>query len=132
MKLPNDPVLQRAHVARYIADYQAAKWPAQPQWLSRAREAALASFERLGFPTTKLEQWRFTSVAPIADNDFAPAADGMPKADPRLTVCAEAPGSRWRFRSTVASRPRCLRSTRCRGRAGAEPGGRARIESSPG
>ena len=37
----------------------------------------MAQFERLGFPTTKLEQWRFTSVAPIAERTFALATDGI-------------------------------------------------------
>jgi Fe-S cluster assembly protein SufD len=74
-----------AHVARYLADYQSAKSPSQPPWLSRAREAALASFERLGFPSTKLEDWRFTPVGPIAEKPFALAAGGMVKGDQRQT-----------------------------------------------
>jgi Fe-S cluster assembly protein SufD len=75
-----------AHVARYLADYQSAKSPSQPPWLSRAREAALASFERLGFPSTKLEDWRFTPVGPIAAKPFALAAGGMVKGDQRQTT----------------------------------------------
>ena len=64
-----------AHVARYVADYQASASPLQPQWLGKLRETALASFERLGFPTTKLEQWRFTSITPISQTAFALATD---------------------------------------------------------
>lgn len=75
-----------AHVARYIADYQGAKSPSQPAWLSRLRESALSSFERLGFPTTRLELWRFTSVAPISEKVFALATDGLASADRGLTV----------------------------------------------
>jgi Fe-S cluster assembly protein SufD len=77
-------------VARYLADYQAAKSVSQPQWLSRAREAAVAGFERLGFPSTKLEEWRFTPVGPIAEKPFALAADGMLKADKALTTALSA------------------------------------------
>ena len=56
-----------AHVARYLAEYQSAKLPSQPPWLARTREAALANFERLGFPSTRHEEWRFTPVGPIAE-----------------------------------------------------------------
>ena len=50
-----------------------------PEWLAEHRRAALAAFERDGFPTTRLEAWRFTSVAPIANTAFElapPEADG--------------------------------------------------------
>lgn len=40
------------------------------------RRAALARFAELGFPTTQDEDWRFTSVAPIAKTAFALSADG--------------------------------------------------------
>ena len=75
-----------AHVARYLAEYQAAKLPSQPPWLTRTREAALANFERLGFPSTRHEEWRFTPVGPIAEKPFVLAADGMAKADTRLST----------------------------------------------
>jgi Fe-S cluster assembly protein SufD len=75
-----------AQVARYIAEYQGTKTPAQPRWLTQAREGALASFERLGFPTTKLEAWRFTSVAPIAERTFTLSTDGVAGADNGLTA----------------------------------------------
>jgi Fe-S cluster assembly protein SufD len=39
-----------------------------------AREAAFARFLAKGFPTTRDEEWRFTSVAPIAATPFEPAA----------------------------------------------------------
>ncbi len=41
-----------------------------PAWLKEMREAAIARFAELGFPTTKQEEWRFTSVAPIAETTF--------------------------------------------------------------
>jgi len=75
-----------AHVARYLAEYQAAKLPSQPPWLTRTREAALANFERLGFPSTRHEDWRFTPVGPIAEKPFVLAADGLAKADTRLST----------------------------------------------
>ena len=71
-----------AQVAHYVAEYRRAigQGPAQPRWVAQARESAIAQFERLGFPTTKLEQWRFTSVAPIAERTFTLAADGVANA----------------------------------------------------
>lgn len=41
-----------------------------PAWLKEIREGAIARFAELGFPTTKQEEWRFTSVAPIAEAAF--------------------------------------------------------------
>lgn len=44
--------------------------PAGPAWLQNLRQQGLARFEALGFPTTKNEDWHFTSVAPIAERSF--------------------------------------------------------------
>jgi len=43
-------------------------------WLQQLRERGFAAFAALGFPTTKLEEWRFTNVAPIARTAWRPAA----------------------------------------------------------
>lgn len=48
-----------------------------PGWLKDLRERARASFERLGFPTVRQEEWRFTNVAPIANGAFR-LAEGTP------------------------------------------------------
>jgi Fe-S cluster assembly protein SufD len=50
----------------------------EPAWLADARRAALARFGALGLPTTRDEDWRFTSLAPLASLDLrrAPAAEG--------------------------------------------------------
>jgi Fe-S cluster assembly protein SufD len=42
----------------------------QDSWLKGVREAAFTSFCQLGFPTLRDEDWRFTSVAPIANTNF--------------------------------------------------------------
>ena len=47
---------------------------AEPDWLVRFRAEGMESFETLGFPTMKDEDWHFTSVAPIADRVFHPAS----------------------------------------------------------
>ena len=52
---------------RAFAGNGAAKSPA---WLKALRERGIARFGELGFPTTKMEDWRFTNVAPIAEARF--------------------------------------------------------------
>ncbi len=66
-KQPASPQL-----AHYVADYRRSveQGQAQPAWVTQARESAITQFERLGFPTTRNELWRFTSVAPIAERTF--------------------------------------------------------------
>jgi Fe-S cluster assembly protein SufD len=43
---------------------------AVPSWVQSMRRAAFDRFAALGFPTTKNEDWHFTSVAPVADQEF--------------------------------------------------------------
>ena len=43
---------------------------AEPEWLRTLRSTGIGAFEELGFPTTRLEDWRHTSVAPIARTEF--------------------------------------------------------------
>ncbi len=48
--------------------------PSSPgSWLKRLRESAMESFQELGFPSVKDEEWKYTNVAPIARIDFKPA-----------------------------------------------------------
>src|SRR6058998_3366536 len=64
--------------ARYVAAFEAfARNGASgaPGWLRELREGAIGRFAELGFPTMKQEEWRFTSVAPIADQRFILAHD---------------------------------------------------------
>jgi Fe-S cluster assembly protein SufD len=42
-------------------------------WLLPIRKAAIDRFAELGFPTTRLEAWKFTNVAPIANTQFEAA-----------------------------------------------------------
>ncbi|HEX8910238.1 MAG TPA: Fe-S cluster assembly protein SufD [Anaeromyxobacteraceae bacterium] len=60
----------------------------EPGFLAGLRAAARDAFLAAKLPTTKDEDWRFTSLAPLAGQAFAPgprarAADGLPPA-PRL------------------------------------------------
>ena len=59
------------HVSIYRAAFDAsASRDIDPSWLREARGRAMGAFERLGFPTTRDEDWRFTNVQPIADAKF--------------------------------------------------------------
>ena len=42
----------------------------EPEWLRTLRTAGITAFETLGFPTTRQEDWRHTSVAAIARTLF--------------------------------------------------------------
>ena len=67
-----------AEIERYRAEFQrlAPGRNGEPAWLDERRRSALERFESLGFPTTRQEDWRFTSVAPIARTAFQPAPVG--------------------------------------------------------
>jgi Fe-S cluster assembly protein SufD len=56
----------------YRADFE--RQPTVSSWLRKLRADGMARFESLGFPTTKNEDWHFTSVAPIAERSFALAS----------------------------------------------------------
>ncbi len=54
----------------YTGEYQAFSREiarTSPSWLNTLRQCAFERFEALGFPTTKNEDWHFTSVAPIVE-----------------------------------------------------------------
>ena len=55
----------------------------QPAWLSRIRREAIERFAELGFPTTRNEEWKFTSVAPLAKIPFSPAVQESPAWNPK-------------------------------------------------
>ena len=67
----------------YRTQFSAARQSRRPEpaYLAQARSAAQDQFLTLGFPTTRHEEWRFTSVAPIAGEAFTlapPAVDAGP------------------------------------------------------
>jgi len=56
---------------------------ASPRWLTALRESGRERFEALGFPTTKTEAWRFTSVRPITEVAWTRAArEALRRPDP--------------------------------------------------
>ena len=53
----------------------------EPAWMRELRRTSMASFEALDYPTTKAEDWHFTSVSAIAEKPFATATPGNPVSD---------------------------------------------------
>ncbi|MEA3190635.1 MAG: Fe-S cluster assembly protein SufD [Thermoplasmata archaeon] len=59
--------------APYVAEFKAGNWARRgPEFVREARAAAIAQFEAGGFPTTRLEAWKHTSVRPITLQHFRP------------------------------------------------------------
>ena len=59
---------------RYLAAFEQSQSNgngAAPAWLKELRRDGIASFAALGFPTTKNEEWKYTSVEPIASLPLA-------------------------------------------------------------
>jgi Fe-S cluster assembly protein SufD len=82
----------------------------EPSWLADARAAALKRFGALGLPTPRLEDWRFTSLAPLASLELRRAPEGAGAGAARLLPRAETPdGARLvfvngRYRPDLSSR----------------------------
>lgn len=82
----------------------------EPSWLGDARRAALARFEALGLPTTRHEDWRFTSLAGLAPLELRRAGPGDDAGAAALLARAPAPdGPRLvfvngRYRADLSSR----------------------------
>jgi len=55
-------------IEAYREDFE--KQPSGPAWLDDLRRKGITRFEALGYPTTKNEDWHFTSVGPIAEHTF--------------------------------------------------------------
>ena len=73
-------ILQMAGLDSYLESFTALqqRTSGQPKWLRAQREDAFARFCETGFPTTKDEDWRFTSVAPISQQTFSLADHSSP------------------------------------------------------
>jgi Fe-S cluster assembly protein SufD len=62
-----------AEVVRWREEFESFRAglpPQEPEWLRTLRTTGMGAFEELGFPTTRLEDWRHTSVAAIARTEF--------------------------------------------------------------
>ncbi len=62
------------HTEHYLSLFQQSYGAGvHPSWFARLRQSAIESFARLGFPATGNEEWKYTSVQPIASVPFGHA-----------------------------------------------------------
>ncbi|HET9177617.1 MAG TPA: Fe-S cluster assembly protein SufD [Terriglobia bacterium] len=58
---------------QHFRDFEERQAAAAPEWLSDLRSEGMQAFAEMGFPTTRLEDWKYCNVAPIAGVHFQPA-----------------------------------------------------------
>lgn len=79
-------VTQQSHSAQRLVtafdEFTANGSSAAPPWLKRLREEAFHRFTELGFPNTKQEKWRFTSVKSLTEQTFVLAGGDAPTISP--------------------------------------------------
>lgn len=80
----------REQFARLLPRFGEKDWA----WFQPVRRAAMARFAELGFPTTRDEDWRFTSLTPIVQTPFALPAEGGPEPARRDLAPFDFPGLR--------------------------------------
>jgi Fe-S cluster assembly protein SufD len=61
---------QLGHYVTTFSDFRGVVLASELPWLAQLREQGFAQFAQAGFPTTSVEDWRFTNVAPIAKTAF--------------------------------------------------------------
>jgi len=66
------PTMTATDHDRYLVDFETheTELAIEPERLRQLRRQAIDRFTVLGFPTIKMEEWRFTNVAPIARTEF--------------------------------------------------------------
>jgi Fe-S cluster assembly protein SufD len=65
--------------------------PPAPEFVSAARRSGREAFERTGLPTTREEDWRFTSLAPLAAHAFGQGDPAAPVSSADLERAAGKP-----------------------------------------
>jgi Fe-S cluster assembly protein SufD len=72
------------HYLASFAEFENGQAAKAHPWLGAVRRDAIARFDELGFPNTRREEWKYTSVAPIARTPFKsaePGCNGLTVAD---------------------------------------------------
>ena len=85
---------------------------APPVWVKERRDLAAKRFAETGYPTTRLEDWRFTNVTPIAETTFAPANTGPRPSRLALSIVSSIRRAGSRLAS-VSPMPPGMSSTDC-------------------
>jgi len=68
----------RDHFVERSLAFAAAAGRRDPAWLRTLRAEAAARFGEQGFPSTRLEEWRYTNVTPLANVRFELGGDTAP------------------------------------------------------
>ena len=87
------PVAERHDT--YLAEYgrfTQGRGGGAPAWVQERRDQAQRQFAATGFPTTRDEEWRFTSIAPIVESAFA-LANGACERAAALVAGVHVPGA---------------------------------------
>jgi len=58
-------------IKNYSADFMQLKNTKENDWFSKQRQSAFDIFQESGFPNTRVEDWKYTDVKPIAKNTFS-------------------------------------------------------------
>jgi len=66
---------QKPDLQPFLKDFSRFESALQPSWLLPLRNAGIARFVELGFPTLQDEDWRFTNVAPLAKLPLRPVVE---------------------------------------------------------
>jgi Fe-S cluster assembly protein SufD len=76
--------LSQKGIEAWLAEYErfSASLNAEPAFRGELRRRAIDRFGTIGFPTTRMEDWRFTSVAPITGQTFIRATPTHNGIDP--------------------------------------------------
>ena len=61
-----------AQVAAYAATFGEMALTNEPHWLGAQRRVAIENLAQLGFPSSKNEDWHYTSVAPLLKRTYTP------------------------------------------------------------
>lgn len=64
---------------RYVSAWRERRVEAMPAWLAAIQREAIGRFERTGFPTTRVEAWKYTDVAPLLRLAFGHATGSLDK-----------------------------------------------------
>jgi len=74
--------------APYIEAFQRRADRVEPRWLRERRQRAIERFARLGFPTLKQEEWKYTNVAPLTRTSFTTSIPTDPAPIPQAVLDA--------------------------------------------
>ncbi len=78
---------------RWVADFELVDHPADEleSWFAPIRKRAIDAFARVGFPSTRVEEWKYTDIAPVLRTDFVRSHAGCERLSFELLESLQAP-----------------------------------------